>query len=70
MKKILICFLLTACGGKYEVSGNVTVTHRISLDELEKYFRVACEEEFGFGEPVDECVANKITDFLNFLEST
>lgn len=70
MKKLLLCLLLTACGGEYKVSGNVTVTHEISIDDITRYFEASCADQYYYQDDIDRCVADKISGFFNFMNGT
>ena len=61
--KYLLLLALSACGGDYVVSGNVTVTHQIDL--ASESFLTYCQDEFP-NDTVkqEECVAELTANFI------
>lgn len=66
MKHLALLLALSACGGDYIVSGNVTVTHKVDL--ASDWFIAYCKDLHPSSEALqNECVADLMADFLDAM---
>lgn len=66
MKCLALLLTLSACGGGYNVSGEVTVTHKVDL--ASEWFIAYCKDLHPIDEvKQNECVTNLMADFLDAM---
>ncbi len=66
MKRLALLLALSACGGDYIVSGEVTVTHKVAL--ASEWFIAYCKDLHPIDEAKqNECVTNLMADFLDAM---
>jgi hypothetical protein len=80
MKYVIAFALLAAMGcGPYKVEleqkDPIVVQHKLDLADLQKYFKVKCEDELAEKNgtiptqlEIDDCVTHKIADFLEVIK--
>jgi hypothetical protein len=64
MKQLLSLLLLSACGGDYIASGNITVTHKIEISS--EQFEAYCEDLYPNNKTAQvTCVNDLVSGFLD-----
>lgn len=70
MKKLIIlCLLLTSCGGNYNVNVSGTVNIKLDISDLTKYFEITCRNLYTSQSDIYSRVANKVDDFLTTVHN-
>lgn len=76
---VLISINLVSCGDStitadvedstQSVEGDINININWNLDEFEAAFTTGCEAEFDTQEEIDDCVADKISGFVDLLNT-
>ncbi len=66
---LLPLLLLSACGGRYDVSGDVTVHHELEISDLKRYFLAQCQRDNPDDSLTEQslCAEAKVADVLEYL---
>lgn len=68
MRYAILLFLLSGCGGSYDVNVNdVEVTHHIELSQIEQYMLTYCQSQYTDVIDISQCVDIEMAKFIRVI---